>query len=155
MEHHTVQVTRSAVAEPADDIRMAYAIESDGFVLKIFDERSFEIGVEVVLQKNVQSLDNDRAMRRLPRKGVVGREDLGIAAAAKTLFNVVSSVKPAIFKGQFTHLSISIRYYKCKVRESTSLDLRFANAEARASARAQSGRIHPAATVQKPARQQV
>jgi len=37
------------VSDAADDIRVPNAVKGDRFVLKIFDERAFEVGVEVIL----------------------------------------------------------------------------------------------------------
>jgi hypothetical protein len=53
MKDRALQVAGRSVPEAADDIWMANAIERDGLVLEIFDQRAFKIGIEVVLKKNV------------------------------------------------------------------------------------------------------
>jgi pyruvate-ferredoxin/flavodoxin oxidoreductase len=83
MKDHAAQVARCSVAEPADDVRMADAVERDRLVLKVFDERSFEIGVKVVLHQHVERLDHDLAVRRLRgRDRVARKKDLGMLAVA-------------------------------------------------------------------------
>src|SRR5438105_1856997 len=51
VEYHSVQVAGGAVADPADDIGVPHAVESDGLVLKIFYKRALKIGVELVLKE--------------------------------------------------------------------------------------------------------
>ena len=45
------EIDSGAMSEPVDDVWMANAIERDGFVLKVCDQRVFELGVGRVLQE--------------------------------------------------------------------------------------------------------
>ncbi|HVQ55778.1 MAG TPA: hypothetical protein VMS29_03390, partial [Pyrinomonadaceae bacterium] len=97
MKDSAVQIPRGAVPETADDIRVTDAVERDGLILEIFDKRSFEVVIKIVLQKNIKGFDYDLSVRRLRRrKRVMGEEDLGIAAATQFPLDVISPVKPAI-----------------------------------------------------------
>jgi hypothetical protein len=65
--------------------------------LKILNERTFQIRVQVVLHEDVEGLDNDDAMGRLwRRERVAGNVDLSVASSSELLVNIVSPVKPAI-----------------------------------------------------------
>src|SRR5215204_1228938 len=99
MKNHPAQVARRAVSEAADDVRMAHAVERNRFVLKIFDERAFEVGVQIVLHKDVEGFDDDFFMRRLRGGDSVQRDvNFGIAATTEELFDVVASVQAAVNK---------------------------------------------------------
>src|SRR5438067_1806341 len=50
------QVACRAMAKPADDIWVTDAIECDGLILKILDQRPLEVIVEIILEKNVECL---------------------------------------------------------------------------------------------------
>ena len=65
MENGSRKIPSSTVPKPADHIRRADPIKGDRFVLEIFDQCSFEVGVEIVLQEDVQRLDDDLAVRGL------------------------------------------------------------------------------------------
>jgi hypothetical protein len=97
MENRSRKIASATVPKPADHVRMADAIECDGFVLKILDERTFKIGIKVILQKDVQRLYDDLAVRGLRRrKGVTRDEDLGVTPAPEKFDYVVTFVDPAI-----------------------------------------------------------
>ena len=99
MKNRSVQIARRAVSETADDVRMAHAVERNRFVLKIFDQRAFQIGVQIVLQENVESFDNDLFVRRLRRSQTCrGRRKFRRSCRARaSCCNVVASVEPASF----------------------------------------------------------
>src|SRR5688500_1716016 len=97
MKDGASKIARGTVAEAANDVRMSHAIESDRLVLKILDQCPFKIGIEIILEKNVQRLDDDTLVRRARRRHYVVRDkDLGIAAASQLLLHVVAFVQPAI-----------------------------------------------------------
>ena len=84
MKNRAAKVPRRAVPKAADDIRMANPVESNCFVLKIFDQCSFQIGIQVVLKKDVKGLDNDLTVRRLRRcEHVAGKVNFRVTAASK------------------------------------------------------------------------
>ena len=61
---------------------MAHAVERDRFVLKIFDQRAFQIGVQIVLHKNVERFDDDPAVRRPGRsENIAGDVNFGVTSA--------------------------------------------------------------------------
>ena len=104
MKNRAAQIAGGAVADTADDIRMANAIERSGFVLKILDESSLKVRVEIVLKKHVERLDNDLAVRRLGRSEyVAGEKNFGITAAPELVANVISLIEPAIIKRKLLH----------------------------------------------------
>ena len=75
---------------------MSHAIEGNGFVLEVGDKRVFEFFIRRVLQKHIQSFD-DNCLRRAFRCRVVARNiNLRIAAAAKTFKDVEATVEPAL-----------------------------------------------------------
>ena len=107
MKNHPAQVARRAVTETADDVRMTHAVERDRFVLKIFDERPFEIGVQIVLHKNVERFDDDLFMRRLQGGDIITRDiNFGITATTEEFLNVVACVEAAVNKRKFSYDSV-------------------------------------------------
>src|SRR5712691_4411260 len=67
MKSSAGKIDGGAMAQAVDDVWMAHAIERDCFVLKICNQRVFEIGIRRVLKKHVQGLDDHgggRAFRR-------------------------------------------------------------------------------------------
>src|SRR5258706_8975532 len=95
MKNCTTQIAGGAVADAADDIRMANAIEGNGFVLKILDESSLKVGVEIVLKKHVERLDNDLAVRRLGRSEyIAGKKNFGITAESELVAYIISLIEP-------------------------------------------------------------
>lgn len=76
---------------------MANAIKSDRFVLKVLDKRSFEVEIDVFLQKNVEGLYDDSTVGRLwGRKRVASHEDLRITSLPEPFAYVVTLIKPGI-----------------------------------------------------------
>ena len=58
MKNRPLEVAGGAVSDTADNIRVPNTVEGDGFVLEIFNESAFQIGIEIVLQKDVESFDD-------------------------------------------------------------------------------------------------
>jgi hypothetical protein len=93
MEHGAVKVSGSPMSKPADDVGVANAIERDGFILKIFYERTLKLGIEIVLKEYIKRLDNYLEMRRLRRRErIPGDKDLGVAPFTELADNVVPFV---------------------------------------------------------------
>jgi hypothetical protein len=53
VKYGSVQVSGSPVTKTTDYVGMAYAIESDSFVLKVLYKRSFQIRIYFVLEEDV------------------------------------------------------------------------------------------------------
>jgi hypothetical protein len=53
MKYRTLKVPGRSMAEPADNIRMTNPVEGHRFVLKVFDQRAFQISVKIILEKYV------------------------------------------------------------------------------------------------------
>jgi len=97
MKDRTLQIACRSVTKAADDVRMADTVERDRFILKIFYECAFEIGVEIVLKKDIERFDDDLAVRRVSGGNRITCEKyLGITAASQFPLNVVTPVKPAV-----------------------------------------------------------
>lgn len=91
------QVAGRAMANAANDIRVANPIESDGLVLKVLNQRSLEIRVQIVLQKDIEGFNDDVAVRRLRRcQDVAGKKNLRVAAPAEQLTDVIPFIKAAV-----------------------------------------------------------
>jgi hypothetical protein len=76
---------------------MTNTVKSDRFVLKVLDQRSFEIVVEIVLEKDIKCLYDDIAVRGTMRRENIPRKvDLCVTASSKLLANIVSPVEAAI-----------------------------------------------------------
>jgi hypothetical protein len=75
---------------------MAHPIERDRLVLKILNQRTLEFGILIALQKNVESFDYYFAKLLVGGATIVGRVNLSIAATTETLFNVVTTIEPAL-----------------------------------------------------------
>ena len=63
MKYGPDEVACRAMANAADDVRMADAVKSDCLVLKVLDERTFQISIQIVLQENIQSFNYNFFMR--------------------------------------------------------------------------------------------
>ena len=97
MEDRPVEVTRRAVSEPADHIWVTDSIERNSFVLKILDQSSFKICIQIVLKKDVKGLYHDLAVIGLRRSQCVTRnKDLGITSPAEVFDHVITPIDPAI-----------------------------------------------------------
>jgi hypothetical protein len=75
---------------------MPHAIEGDRLILKILDEGVFQIGVLITLQQDVERLDDYLAKELVGGGDIASQVNLGIAAAAQTVFDVVTTVDPAL-----------------------------------------------------------
>ena len=95
MKRRAGKVSRRAVAEPANDIRMADFVERYGFVLKILGERLFKLGVGRALQGDVERFDDDRLVCVAL---IVGDKDFGIAAATEQARHEVAIINYAVFE---------------------------------------------------------
>src|ERR1044071_9275238 len=96
MESNSGEIDCSAMTKTADDVWMTNAIQRYCFVLKIRNQGVFEFGIRFVLQKNIQRLDDHCLWTTVGRRIVMGHIDLCIAAAPKTLDDVVTTVEPAL-----------------------------------------------------------
>ena len=106
MKNGTAKIAGGAVTDAADYVGVANAIERDRFVLEVLNKSSFEVVVEIVLEKNIQCLYDDISVGRLRRRERVAREkDLGIAALTEPLAYVVAFVEPAILQRKLFHRS--------------------------------------------------
>ena len=104
MKDGSLQIAGRAVSDAADDIRVPNAVKGDRLILKILDQRAFEVGVEVILKKDVQGLDHNGAVRRLwRRERVPGDKYFSITAAAESVADIVSLVQPAVIKRKLSH----------------------------------------------------
>ena len=101
MKRRPVKVDRGAVSESIYHVRMTHAIERDGFVLKIGNERSLQLNIGRVLEIKVQSFNYDRARRALGGGVVVGNVDLGVTATAEAFEDVVPPIKSALLEFEF------------------------------------------------------
>src|SRR6185503_15881094 len=93
---YSIQIEGGAVAQTADDVGMANAIESDRFILEILDKSAFEIGILITLKQNIESFDNNFPKLLVGRRQIARDINLGITAVAETLFDVVTAVKSAL-----------------------------------------------------------
>jgi hypothetical protein len=76
---------------------MADPVERNCFVLKVLDERSFKVFVQIILKKNVQRLNNNQAVRRFwRRENVASNEYFGIASASELVDDIVPLVQQAV-----------------------------------------------------------
>lgn len=98
MKSSSVKIDSGAVAQAADNVRVPHAIECDRFVLKILDQRAFEIGILVTLKQNVKGFDDDIAKSFVGGRQVARHINLGITAAAETVLDVVAIVESALKK---------------------------------------------------------
>src|SRR5687768_5513822 len=95
MERHPLKIACRSVPKPVYYVRMTNPIESNSLVLKVFNQRSLEIGVEIILKKNIKSLDHNQLVRRLVICEIVLRnKDLGIAPTAEPPDDIVPFVQP-------------------------------------------------------------
>src|SRR5688572_13638015 len=90
------EIDSGAVSEPADDVWMTNTIQSDCLVLKILNQRAFQVQVGRTLQKSVKGFNNHCGRATLSRGIVPCYIDFGIAAASQTFNDVVATVEPAL-----------------------------------------------------------
>ena len=97
MKRDPRKVASRTVAKPADHIRMPHTVEGDRLILEVLYQRSFEIGIEVILKENIKCLDHDAAMQGLCRReGITSDEDLGMTSPTEDIDHVIPLVDPAI-----------------------------------------------------------
>ena len=83
------------MTEATDNIRMPNAIEGDRLILKILDQRSLQVGIEIILEEYIKCFyDDESVWRVMRRKHIAGQKDLGVAALPEPLLDVVSFVEP-------------------------------------------------------------
>jgi hypothetical protein len=97
MKRGSLKIASGSMPKTTDYVRMSDTVKSDRLVLKILDQRPFEVIVEVVLQKDVQCFNDDGAVRRVWRcQHIASDKYLSIASAAELLDYVVTLVQSAI-----------------------------------------------------------
>ncbi len=84
-------------------MRVTHAVEGDGFVTKVFEQRPFKLGVGDALQGRIERFDDDGFRRAVRGRHVARQINLRIAAASETFDDVVTPVEPALLKLEFTH----------------------------------------------------
>src|SRR5919206_1846199 len=92
------------MTEAADDVRVAHAVERDGLVAKVLDERALKLRVGHPLQVRVERLDDDEARAALRRGRVARHVDLRVAPAPEAVEHVVAPVESTLLKLQLAHL---------------------------------------------------
>jgi len=85
-------------------VRMPNAIQRDRFVLKVLNQRLFELRVRGSLKRGVERLDDHEWFypALIERK-----KDLGIASAAKAAVYQVTIVDYAVFQSKLRHRLVS------------------------------------------------
>ncbi len=96
MESSTRQIDRGPMTQAADDMRVAHTIERDCFVLKILNQGAFQLGILIALKQNIKGLDHNIAKSFISRAQIARHVDLGIAAAAQTVVDIVTPIDPAL-----------------------------------------------------------
>jgi len=97
MKDRAGKVAGSAMAQAADDVRVADPVECDRLVLKVLNEGSFEVCIKVILKEYIKCLDDDLPMRGLRRsERIAGDEDLGVTSPTEKFDHVIPFVDPAI-----------------------------------------------------------
>src|SRR5205085_11908476 len=90
---------------------MAHGVERNRFVLKILDQRAFQLGIRRALQARVERFDHNLCAVSLT---VVRHEDLSVAAQTEPLPNFVAIINQAVFELQLRHkvqLQVAIKMY--------------------------------------------
>src|SRR5258707_14076041 len=114
MESGAGEIDSRAVSQTADDVEMTNAIQRRRFVLKILNQGALEFGVLIALKHHVEGFDYYRAKAFISRGAVTRDINLGVAAAAEAVFNVVTTIDPALQKFEFGHYAR--RVPKSKIR---------------------------------------
>src|SRR5882724_3574796 len=96
MKGRALEIYCRAVTQPADHIWMAHTVQRHGFILKVYNQRSLEVGIRGFLKEHVQCLDNYSPRPILGGSVVVRHVDLGITAATEAFNNVIAAVKSAL-----------------------------------------------------------
>src|SRR6185369_10344334 len=92
------KVNGGSVTQPIYDIWMSDTVESNSLVLKIRNQRSFELGIGLILQKNIESFYDDCSRSTIVCVQVIGDVDFRIATTAKTFDDVIPSIESALLK---------------------------------------------------------
>ena len=101
MKRNRFKISRRAMSEPLNDIRVTNSIECGGFVLEVLNQRQFKIGIGSSLQRRVQGFDDDGAAGiRL----IVREKYLGIAPATQAALNQVAIIDYAVFLSKLGHV---------------------------------------------------
>src|SRR5215813_14073749 len=96
MKGSAAEVDCGSVSETADDMRMTNAIQGNRLVLKILNQRSFQVWILIALQQDVEGFDNYFLEPDLRRRKVTGNVNLCITPLTETVFNVVAIIKSAL-----------------------------------------------------------
>src|SRR5688572_4003601 len=96
MKSCTCQVDGGAVSKAADDVRVSHAIESNGLVLKILNQRLLQLHIRSSLKKRIERFDDYRSWSIFRGCVVPSYVDFRIATATQTFNDVVATVEPAL-----------------------------------------------------------
>ena len=96
MKSCSTKIDSGAMTKATDNVGMADTIEGDCLVLKILNQRTLEFGILIALQQNVKCFDYYFAKLLVGGATIARRVNLSIAATTETLFNVVTTVEPAL-----------------------------------------------------------
>src|SRR5258707_1938948 len=103
MESGAGEIDSGAVSQTADDVGMPNAIQRRRFVLKILNQGALEFGVLIALEHHIEGFDYYRAKAFISRAAITRDINLGVAAATEAVFNVVTTIEPALQKLQLGH----------------------------------------------------
>src|SRR5262249_15617029 len=95
MKSRAIQIDRRTVSQTTDGVRMADAVQSNRFVLKVLNESAFEFGVLVTLKQHVEGFDYHLTKPLVRRAAVARNVNFSVAPATETLFDVVARIEPA------------------------------------------------------------
>src|SRR5689334_17926882 len=96
VKRYSLKIDRRPVTKTADDVWMTHAIQRHSFILKILNQGTFELRVLIALQKNIERFDYNLTKALVGGAAIARDINLGITAASKTFFNVVTTVDPAL-----------------------------------------------------------
>src|SRR5712691_4086507 len=103
MEGGAGEIDCRAMSQTADDVGMTHAIQRGRFVLKILNQGALEFGVLIALQHHVESFYYYRPKTLISRGAITRDINLGVAAATEAVFNVVTTIEPALQEFQLGH----------------------------------------------------
>ena len=84
------------MSQAADDVWVTHAIERGRFVLKILDQRPFEIRILITLKQDIECLDDHPAKAFVSRAQIAGRVNLSIASATEALLDIIAAIESAL-----------------------------------------------------------
>ena len=93
MKWRSGEVQGRAVTETVDDIRMTNAVERNGLILKILNQRALKVCIGNTLQENIQHFDNDSFRLAFNCAQITRHIDFGVAAAPQTFKYLVATVE--------------------------------------------------------------